>query len=90
MNKKTFTLALVFFCATVVWLGVNIYWLVARPACVCLLDLLIAFLFVLAGAGMTWNEYISVPPAGVSPVREIRDLCVVRALPGAGAGPDVT
>ena len=44
MNKKTFTLALVFFCATVVWLGVNIYWLVA-------------FLFVLAGAGMTWNEY---------------------------------
>ena len=57
MNKKTFTLALVFFCATVVWLRVNIYWLVARPACVCLLDLLIAFLFVLAGAGMTWSEY---------------------------------
>ncbi|HJC17795.1 hypothetical protein [uncultured Alistipes sp.] len=57
MNKKTFTLALTFFCVTVVWLGVNIYWVVARPARVCMLDLLIAFLFVLAGAGMTWNEY---------------------------------
>lgn len=28
-----------------------------RRVSVCLLDLLIAFLFVLAGAGMTWNEY---------------------------------
>lgn len=26
MNKKTFALALSFFLATLVWLGVNIYW----------------------------------------------------------------
>mgnify|MGYP006924526560 CR=1 FL=1 len=26
MNKKTFTLALLFLCVTLVWLGVNLYW----------------------------------------------------------------
>lgn len=56
MNKKTFTLALIFLCVTLVWLGVNIYWLFARRDCICLFDLAVAVLFVMAAAGMVYNE----------------------------------
>ena len=54
MNKKTFTVATIFLCVTLVWLGVNIYWLLNRLNT--LFDLVIAVLFVLAGVGMVYNE----------------------------------
>lgn len=57
MNKKTFVLALLFFCATLGWLGVSLYWFFTRPAYVCGFDLLVALAFVLAGAGMTVHEF---------------------------------
>lgn len=57
MNKKTFILALLFFCVTVVWLGANIYWRIVRPACVSAFDLLVAVVFVALAAGMAVHEF---------------------------------
>lgn len=57
MNKKTFTLALVFLCLTLLWFGLNVYWLIAGGYCVSKFDLFIAVLFVLAGVGMVCNEF---------------------------------
>lgn len=57
MNKKTFTLALLFFCATLVWLGISIRWAFTCSHCVTWFDLLIALLFALAGGGMTIHEF---------------------------------
>lgn len=54
MNKKTFTLAFLFFCVTLAWLGANIYWAWYRKNSV--IDLVIALLFVAASAGMVYNE----------------------------------
>lgn len=54
MNKKTFTVALLFLIATLVWLGVNIYWTFSGRGRV--FDLVVAVLFVLAGLGMVYNE----------------------------------
>lgn len=56
MNKKTFTLAVIFLCVTLVWLGVTIYWAFRNRDCVCVFDVVIAVLFVLAAAGMVYNE----------------------------------
>lgn len=56
-NKKTFTLAVVFLVLALVWLGTNIYWYVSRSNCASVLDFIIGFLFVLAGAGMVYNEF---------------------------------
>lgn len=56
MNKKTFTLAVIFLCVALVWLGVNIYWIREQVHCVGTFDLIISVLFVLAGAGMVYNE----------------------------------
>lgn len=55
MNKKTLCVALLFLCATLVWLGVNIYWAFTGPYAI--FDIVIALIFVLAGAGMVWNEF---------------------------------
>ena len=55
MNKKTFTVATIFLCVTLVWLGVNIYWTLSKQNT--LFDLVIAVLFVLAGVGMVYNEF---------------------------------
>lgn len=57
MNKKTFTLALLFFCATLVWLGITIRWFCIRRHCVSWFDLAVALLFVIAGCGMTVHEF---------------------------------
>lgn len=57
MNKKTFTLAVIFLCVTIVWLGLNVYWFLTRSNCVHVFDLLIGVLFVLAGVGMVHNEF---------------------------------
>ena len=57
MNKKTFILALTFFCATLVWLGVNIRWFITCRGCVSRFDLLVALLFAAAGAGITLHEF---------------------------------
>ncbi|MDE5708349.1 MAG: hypothetical protein K2L09_06510 [Alistipes sp.] len=57
MNKKTFILALLFLCITIVWLGFSVYWRIVRPACVSLFDLLIAVVFVAVAAGMTVHEF---------------------------------
>lgn len=54
MNKKTFTLALLFLCLTLVWLGINIYWDITRHLDV--YNTLLSLLFVIFGAAMTWNE----------------------------------
>lgn len=57
MNKKTFTIAVLFLVATLVWLGVNIYWAVTRTNCVNAFDLIIGVVFVAAGAVMVYNEW---------------------------------
>lgn len=54
MNKKTFTVAVIFLIVTLVWLGINIFWAVTSRNRV--FDLFIAILFVVAGAGMVYNE----------------------------------
>ncbi|MEG0808407.1 MAG: hypothetical protein RR410_08660 [Alistipes sp.] len=55
MNKKTFSLAGLFLGVTLAWLGLNIYWAWHRQNCV--LDLLIALVFVVAAAAMVYNEF---------------------------------
>ena len=54
MNKKTFTLALLFLCLTLVWFGINVYWDITRHLDV--YNTLLSLLFVISGAAMTWNE----------------------------------
>ena len=54
MNKKTFTVAVIFLIVTLVWLGVNIFWALSNSNCI--FDLVVAVLFVLAGDGMVYNE----------------------------------
>ena len=53
MNKKTFTLALLFLCLTLVWFGINVYWDITRHLDV--YNTLLSLLFVIFGAAMTWN-----------------------------------
>ena len=48
MNKKTFTVAVIFLIVTLVWLGVNIFWALSNKNCI--FDLIVAVLFALAGA----------------------------------------
>lgn len=48
MNKKTFTLAVLFFCVTLVWFGVNVYWDCVRRVDV--YNTLLSLLFVVFGA----------------------------------------
>ncbi len=55
MNKKTFTLAVIFLIVTLVWFGVNIYWAMTRQNNV--FDMVVALLFVAAGIGMVYNEF---------------------------------
>lgn len=55
MNKKAFALAALFLFVTIVWLGVNIYWMLTHRNT--MFDLVVAVLFVLAGVGMVWNEF---------------------------------
>ena len=45
----------VFLCLTLLWFGLNVYWLIAGGYCVTKFDLVVAVLFVLAGAGMVYN-----------------------------------
>jgi len=57
MNKKTFSVAVSFLILTLVWLGLNAWWLfVSRRPCTTGFDLVVAVLFVGAGAMMVWNE----------------------------------
>lgn len=55
MNKKTFTLALLFFCATLVWLGFIIYWDIVDR--VSIYNTFVALLFVVFSGAMVWNEW---------------------------------
>ena len=54
MNKKTFTVAVIFLIVTLVWLGVNIFWALSNKNCI--FDLIVAVLFALAGAGTVYSE----------------------------------
>lgn len=56
MNKKTFVVALLFLGLTLLWLGLNVYWLLTRTKCVSCFDLFIGAVFVIAAAGMVYNE----------------------------------
>lgn len=56
MNKKTFTVAVLFLLATLVWLGVNVYWVATHKHCVSAFDLVIGVVFVAAGVVMVYNE----------------------------------
>jgi len=56
MNKKTFTLAVLFLCLTLVWLGVNIYWWLSPRDCLIVFDLFVSVVAVAAGCGMVYNE----------------------------------
>ena len=53
MNKKTFTLAVIFLICALGWLGAN----VTRSNCVNVFDLVVGVLFVAAGVGMVYNEF---------------------------------
>ena len=55
MNKKTFTLAVIFLVVTLVWFGINIYWALTRQNNV--FDMVVALLFVAVGIGMVYNEF---------------------------------
>lgn len=57
MNKKTFTVALIFLMLAITWLGVTIYWAVTRANCVNAFDLVVGVVFVAAGAAMVYNEF---------------------------------
>lgn len=57
MNKKTFTLAVIFLICALGWLGANVYWRVTRSNCVNVFDLVVGVLFVAAGVGMVYNEF---------------------------------
>ncbi|WP_418992104.1 hypothetical protein [Alistipes sp.] len=57
MNKKTFTLALLFLLLALAWFGVSIYWAVTRANCVGTFDLVVGAIFVAAGAAMVYNEF---------------------------------
>ena len=48
MNKKTFTLAVIFLICALGWLGANVYWRVTRSNCVNVFDLVVGVLFVAA------------------------------------------
>lgn len=54
MNKKTFTVALLFLIGTLAWLGVNIYWVWIGHCRI--FGLFIPLLCVLAGVAMVLNE----------------------------------
>lgn len=56
MNRKTFTLSVLFLCVTLVWMGLNIYWAVTHKNCVHVFDFVVGVLFVAAAAAMVWNE----------------------------------
>lgn len=56
MNRKTFTLAVIFLIVTLVWLGLIVFWLLTRRGSVHVFDLVVALLFVLAALGMVYNE----------------------------------
>lgn len=57
MNKKTFTLAVIFLVLTLVWLGLNVYWKFTHSNCVHVIDFIIGIMFVAAAAGMVYNEF---------------------------------
>lgn len=57
MNKKTFTVALIFLMLAITWLGVTIYWAVTRANCVNAFDLVVGVVFVAAGVAMVYNEF---------------------------------
>lgn len=57
MNKKTFTLAVIFLVLTLAWLGLNVYWKVTHSNCVHAFDFIIGIMFVAAAAGMVYNEF---------------------------------
>lgn len=57
MNKKTFTVALIFLLLAITWFGVTIYWAVTRANCVNAFDLVVGVVFVAAGVAMVYNEF---------------------------------
>lgn len=57
MNKKTFTLAVLFLALAFVWFATTVYWYVTRSNCVSVFDLLVGVMLVMAGAAMVYNEF---------------------------------
>ena len=57
MNKKTFALACIFFCATIAWLGFTLYWKFYAGHPVSGFDLIVALLCVLARGAMVIHEF---------------------------------
>lgn len=55
MNKKTFTVALLFLFFAIVWLVVNLVWYFSGVQCA--RELFLPMVFVVAGGFMTWREY---------------------------------
>ena len=58
MNKKTFTLAVIFLICALGWLGANVYWRVTRSNCVNVFDLVVGVLFVAAGVDIWYVPVI--------------------------------
>ena len=67
MNKKTFTLAVIFLICALGWLGANVYWRVTRSNCVNVFDLVVGVLFVAADArAMITGTYQMSPPSATA------------------------
>ena len=54
MNKKTFTVALIFLCATLVWLAVNLVWFMQDGKWS---EIVVPVLLAAAGVYMVYSEY---------------------------------
>ena len=54
MNKKTFTVALIFLCATLVWLAVNLVWFMQDGKWS---EIFVPVQLVAAGVYMVYSEY---------------------------------
>ena len=74
MNKKTFTLAVIFLICALGWLGANVYWRVTRSNCVNVFDLVVGVLF---GYFTTFSNYLFsfLPTPESLPVRLVMMLC---------------
>lgn len=57
MNKKTFALAVLFFCATLAWFLLILYWRFVAGHYVNTFDLVVSVLCVIAGSGMVYHEF---------------------------------
>ncbi len=57
MNKKTFSVAMLFLFVTIVWLVIELVWYFGSAYCSSARELILPVLFVVAAVLMVWREY---------------------------------